>query len=412
MSIRHAALAAFAVVCLSFAAVGSAQPRGHADFTRYYVIGDSLSAGFTNGTLLDRYQRQSFPALLARQAGAASFRQPLVGEPGLIGELTLVSINPLDIKRKAGLGRVAGGQSSTPYNNLAVPIASVGDLLTISGLDSTNNRFYDEILGRHGTAVDQMLGQDPTFVSIWVGNRDALLGISRGLPSSMTPPDEFERDLRELVGKVVDGAPNAGVVIANLPDFLSFPIVTGIPPVVIHPVTGRPVPGADGSPVALLGENGAALPRGSLVNLSAMQYLLLGAGIPADLATLFDRPWVGSGLPTDAVLTPDEIAEIAATIDAYNAAIARVALDYSIPLVDVRSEFRRLGQGVVVGGVRFDLRFLFGGLIGLDGVNPTPLGNVFVANAFIDAINEAWDAGLRRVPIGRDFTPGSSPRGN
>lgn len=410
MSIRHAALAAFALVCLSFAAVDDAQPRGHADFTRYYVIGDSLSAGFTNGTLLDRYQRQSFPALLARQAGATSFRQPLVGEPGLIGELTLVSINPLDIKRKAGLGRVAGGQSPTPYNNLAVPIASVGDLLTISGLDSTNNRFYDEILGRHGKAVDQMLGQDPTFVTIWVGNRDALLGISRGLPSSMTPPDEFERDLRELVGRVVEGAPTAGVVIANIPDFLRFPVATGIPPVVIHPVTGRPVIGADGRPVPLIGENATALPPGSLVNLSAMQYLLRGAGIPAELAPLFDRPWVGSGLSTDFVLTPDEIAEISATIDAYNAAIARVALDHSIPLVDMRSEFRRLGDGVIVGGVRFDLRFLFGGLIGLDGVNPTPLGNVFVANAFIDTINEAWDAGLRRVPIGRDFTPGSTRR--
>lgn len=407
MSRRHAALAAFVVVCLSLVPDGSAQPRGSASFERYFVIGDSLSAGFTNGTLLERYQKSSFPALLARQAGAATFRQPLVGEPGLVGELTLVRFNPLDIQRKSGLGRVIGGSSAEPYNNLAVPIATVGDLLAISGLDSTNNRYYDEILGRHGTAVEQMLEEDPTFVTIWVGNRDALRGITSGLPHAMTPPDEFERDLRQLVSRIVSEAPAAGVVIANIPDLLRFPVATGVPPVVIHPTTGRPVLGADGRPVALLGEDGP-LPSDALLNLGATRYLIRGAGIPAELAPLFDRPWVGGGLPTDVVLTPDEIAEVASTIDAYNDSIARVARDFSLPLVDMRAEFRRLGEGVVVGGVRFDMRLLFGGLIGLDGVNPTPLGNVFVANAFIRTINGAWGTEIEPVSIGRDFNP--SPR--
>ncbi len=406
---RASGLAAFMVVCLALCLASSAQPRGHADFTRYFAIGDSFTAGFTNGTMVERYQRSSFPALLARQAGSPVFRQPLIAAPGLISELELVGINPLDIKRKQGGGRLIGGQSPVPNNNLGVPIARIRDILSISGLDSTNNLYYDDILGRHGKAIDQMVDQKPTFVTIWAGNRDALVGVTQGRPILMTPVPEFERDLRELLTRVVEGAPNAGIVIANIPDFTRFPVATGIPPFVIHPVTGRPVLGADGRPLTLLGEF-APLPPDALVNLKAMIYILRGAGIPLELAPLFNRPDVGDTLADEFVILREERIEVEATIAAYNEVIARVAQEHSIPLVDTNALFHELEGGVVVGGVRFDLRFLFGGLIGLDGVSPTPIGNAFVANAFIDTINEAWDARIDHVSLGRDFNP-VNPRG-
>ena len=43
-------------------------------------MGDSLTAGFTNGSLVFTHQQFSWPALLARQTGTsiASFQQPYI----------------------------------------------------------------------------------------------------------------------------------------------------------------------------------------------------------------------------------------------------------------------------------------------------------------------------------------------
>src|SRR5262245_27871411 len=83
-------LLALATVALSGAA--SAQ-----SFDVYVSIGDSLAAGFTNGALVENHQRVSVPALIARQAGAPNFEQPLVGAPGIPAELGLVSLVPVVI---------------------------------------------------------------------------------------------------------------------------------------------------------------------------------------------------------------------------------------------------------------------------------------------------------------------------
>ena len=44
-----------------------APARAQVSFTVYVSVGDSLAAGFSNGTLVETHQRNSVPALLARQ---------------------------------------------------------------------------------------------------------------------------------------------------------------------------------------------------------------------------------------------------------------------------------------------------------------------------------------------------------
>ena len=61
----------------------------------YVSLGDGLAAGLSNGSLVEAHQRVSVPALIARQARVDGFEQPLVGDPGIPAELSLVSLAPV-----------------------------------------------------------------------------------------------------------------------------------------------------------------------------------------------------------------------------------------------------------------------------------------------------------------------------
>src|ERR1700730_6219691 len=64
-----------------------------ADLTRLVVVGDSLSAGFQNHSLLDVQQVNGYASLVAKQA-RTSLPLPLIMAPGIPSVLTIVSIGP------------------------------------------------------------------------------------------------------------------------------------------------------------------------------------------------------------------------------------------------------------------------------------------------------------------------------
>src|SRR5690606_13533204 len=56
---------------------------GDADFTSYVAIGNSLTAGYMDGTVYASGQANSFPSMLAQQfslVGGGSFTQPYYGD--------------------------------------------------------------------------------------------------------------------------------------------------------------------------------------------------------------------------------------------------------------------------------------------------------------------------------------------
>src|SRR5256885_4607876 len=121
----------FAVALLALgwaAAPGAAQTN----FTTYVSVGDSLAAGFESNSLVVTHQNRSVPALIARQAGVQGFQQPLVSEPGIPAELTLVSLVPVPVvaPKSASTGAPRNLTLARPYNNLAVPGATSVDALT------------------------------------------------------------------------------------------------------------------------------------------------------------------------------------------------------------------------------------------------------------------------------------------
>ncbi|HEY2943311.1 MAG TPA: hypothetical protein VGN09_12830, partial [Vicinamibacteria bacterium] len=71
-------------VLLFLAAFFAAAPVGaQTNFSIYVALGDSLTAGISNGALVETHQRRSYPALIAAQAGVSAFEQPLISEPGI-----------------------------------------------------------------------------------------------------------------------------------------------------------------------------------------------------------------------------------------------------------------------------------------------------------------------------------------
>jgi len=70
---------------VAFLAVGlhlDAQQGAKLDTTSFIVVGEGLAAGMADFSLREVYQKNSFPAVMARQMGTA-FPQPLVEAPGI-----------------------------------------------------------------------------------------------------------------------------------------------------------------------------------------------------------------------------------------------------------------------------------------------------------------------------------------
>ena len=364
-------------------AVLAAAPAAHAqtNFGVYVALGDSLTAGVESGSLVATHQANSFPAQIARAAGLVGFEQPLVSEPGLPPELTLVSLSPgpVIIPKASTPGSPTNLALPRPYNNLGVPGADSFDIIhTVTDGGGS----HDLILRGMGTAVQQAVALRPTFITVWIGNNDVLGAAVSGRAiegETLTPVALFRAHYQQLVeGLTTTGA---FIVASNIPDVTSIPFVTTIPPVVVDPATRQPLL-VNGLPVPLLGPNGP-LASNAFVTLNASSLLAQGIGIPTSVG--------GSGLslPDSVVLDANEVAAIQDHVAGYNQAIREMAGAAGIAILDINAVLHEFASGGrIVGGVRLTSDFLTGGIFSYDGVHPTDLGYAVVANEWIRVINE------------------------
>ena len=418
---RFAAALAILALCL-VPQTAAAVDTGSANFTRYVALGDSLTAGFCSGGLVRNCQLGSYPLLIfaqvtdrSPQEAAGIFQQPLVSTPGLSGQA--VCRNPASPLAPCGvlhLVSLAGpaptilpipGQAvpqnltlQRPYDNMGVPGATVHDLLaTLSG------GFHDLILrGLGATQLQQGLSLQPTFVTLWIGNNDALGAATAGDDRLLTPAAQFDAEYRVIAAAIA--GTGAKMAIANIPDVTSIPFVTTVSRFVPNPATGQPVL-INGQPIPLIGEDGP-LQSGDFVLLSATTEIAAGRGIPAAIG--------GSGIPLseNAVLTAGEAAVIRDRVAQYNATIAAVVQQHGAAFVDANAFLNDVrAHGLNIGGVTYNSAFLTGGLFSYDGVHPTAFGYAYIANLFIDAINAKFGGNIEPVDL-YPFVFGTNGIGN
>jgi phospholipase/lecithinase/hemolysin len=380
--------ALFHIVIALSAMIVAAAPAwaGAVDLSRLVVVGDSLSAGYQNGSLHEAHQPHGYAALVAARAGA-DLKLPLIAAPGIPSVLTLVSAGPPPlIVRAPGVstGRV---DPSTQTTNLAVPGHNVSDALTTRP-DVPLDSLTDLVLGLPGlfegisrSQVEWAEHLAPSAILAWIGNMDALAAALTADASVLTPPAVFEARYAELMRRLA--ATGARLVVANIPDVTVIPFLT--PAVdVLEEVAAQ-----------------SHLPIGVLQDLLGIRS---GDYVTPDAFTLIPgilmNPASGP-LPDNVVLTVAEIAAIRCATAAYNTVIAAQAGQHGAALVDVHALAERLDRrGYEVNGRRLTTAFL-GGLFSLDGVHPTNTGYAVIANEVIHEINRTFGAGLSPVNVSR-----------
>ncbi len=368
---------------------------GNADFTNYVSLGDSLTAGFMSGGLVEDVQAHSYPLHIFVQATsrpASAFEQPTVSAPGIPALLQLNSLAPLIVAPAGGIGSPTNLTLPRPYSNMAVPGAEVDDVLNTV---TDGGGLHDLILRGLGTQLQQAVALGPTFATVWIGNNDALAAATSGVVIegvTLTSAANFEQKYRAIVG-VLAGA-GVQMALGNISDVTAIPFVTTIAPIVVNPATSQPVL-IGGNVIPLIGPDGPLVPGRDFVLLSATAELAGGRGIPVALG--------GSGQPlsNQSVLSGAEATAINARIGQFNSVIRAVANETGSALVNFNSIFNNIAaNGLGLGGIGFSTSFLTGGLFSFDGVHPTPLGYAISANSFIRAINTTFGANIPPVGLG------------
>ncbi len=405
------------ITCL-VALLAATPAMAQVDFTSYVALGDSLTAGFASGSLMDWYQERSYPAVLAHQAGAPIFEQPTISEPGLPAILELVSLLQDGQLRPtiAPVGLIPGLPSNAfypdIYNNLGIPGANLYDMLFRTGdLENFNpaNAMFDIILRDNlHTALEFAIGAQPTFVTVWIGNDDVLGAVVAGTAIdgvTMTPVEMFALLYNNAIGALATNT-SADIVLINIPYSTETPFATSLDPFVDIPDLGR---------WYLMADTGV-LTDDDLVTLFGGLLIAQGYGLPGG-PPLPDNLDFLTGNP-GYVLRPDEVATINDRIDAYNAIIGDVGALYGYPVFDVNAFFADLVSGrelPLFGGIELTADFLLGGIFSYDGLHPQNIGNALVANELVQFINAEFGDSIPQVNMAEVLfegdwqTPGISP---
>jgi hypothetical protein len=434
--LRVAALAGVAVLgaCVGDGdeLITTAPPAGVEMFTRYVSLGNSITAGFQSAGLNDSLQVRAYPVLLAARAGA-TFNAPLIARPGC----------PRPYTAYLGItGRLGTADSCVRINNprvtnnLAVPGARIADLLQFpsGSLASLNT-----LLVGPRTQVRAMIEARPTFVSVWVGNNDALeatlggiLGPrAAGADSSLTPLAAFTTRLNALVDSIKVAAPQGAMLIGVVNAIQGAPLIQ--PGAYFYlardPATGRfngkPV-NANCSPVTALGQ-----PNPLAANMVSFQ-IIGDAAFPEincdPAAYPVNDPRRGAYL-----LDTAEQAIVTARVTAFNNAIQAAAtannwlyvdpnpiLGQYLSEKDTNGRYQRIrkcqalpaalasGSAAAIqaavltscpvppsGSTQpFAAPNFFGTLISFDGVHPSSEAHVILAGRFAAAINTKYGTTL------------------
>lgn len=347
-------------------------------FATTVVIGDSLSAGFQNGSLLDSQQPHGWASLVAIQANF-HLTLPLIAPPGAPAVLQLVSLGPPPVITQ--VSGVTSGRDNPEVQptDLAVPGHLLGDLInrTPSIVPTSDEDIITDLvlgfpIGNDKSQMQKAIELTPTALFVWIGNNDALVADESGTPSSMTPVATFAQQFHLLLS-TLHSQTQATLIIGNIPDVTVVPYLTTATTIIAQVATQTGLSQAQVS-------TALGIQSGDLINATGLSQVQ--TAVAAILQGQTPTPLTDAGF-----LNTSEIAEVQSTVAQYNAAIANEVSAAGGVLVDMHSFIQNLAQnGVTFNNYHATTAFL-GGLFGLDGIHPTNTAYALIANEFIDTLN-------------------------
>lgn len=410
---------------------------GDANFSKMIAVGGNYLAGYQDGALYEKGQRLSIPALLAEQfklVGGPMFNQALMPDNNGLGvnsklwESWFVTPSHLGYKTSclgvtalSPLKNTISTNSATPYltgmagnsvQNLAIPYATVADYLDpafgYSSLTGNTNPYYARIASDPGvsTLYEDARQQNATFITAWLGMEDIYNFASKGGTGAAIPSaTSFSNYLDTILGGLtVNGAKG---VIANIPDFRSFPyysLVAWDNAVLIRQTqvdSLMDIYTSSGLPqlVFQLGRNGFVIDDaasiGGVRQIHAGEYITLS--VPIDSMKCYKYGLFFETINDRYVLDSSEVYEIDQAISSYNSVIAQKASQYNLAFVDMNSYMKTVATGIKWNGADFNMTFVSGGFLSLDGYHPNQKGYSLIANQFIKAINTKYNAFIPEV---------------
>ena len=364
-----------------------ATPGGN--FTTTWFLGDSITAGFQSGSLIDTSQPNGWAPLVAKQVNF-SITLPLIASPGAPNQLTLVHLGPPPVLGQ--LSGVSAGRDNPTVQptDVAVPGAVLNDVLNAqptANPTTGQGTLNTLILGYPGIAAGRFLGQaqlaanaKPTTIFLWIGNNDALAGATSGSPLLLTPLSSFTTQYQTLITYLTNNT-TAHLVIANIPD------VTALPSLQPAAAILAQYSAATSIPVATLSLTFGIVPGDLVTQQGLTEITAILAG--TQKSTLSDA----------GVLTAAEATTVRTMVNSYNSVIASNATASGATLVDINALFASItASGITLNGVPGNASFL-GGFFSLDGVHPTNTGYAIIADKFIDTMNTAFKTTVADVNV-------------
>jgi hypothetical protein len=307
------------------------------------------------------------------------------------------------------------------------------------------------VIGDAASALDN----GGTFLIFWLGNDDVLgyatNGANQNDPTKpITSEGAFSTAYNTALTALLGVDASVKGVVANIPDITSLPYFTTVPykPIPLDQPTATQLTTdlANNYNAFLTGMVGATVITQEEANKRMLTFVAGANSIVIDDETLTDldtymagpyaglKPYrrarqttaadlvvlpaaavLGTLVGNDAtkingvtvplsdtyILLPGEITEVQSRIDAFNGIIADAVADNSarLALIDVNEILAALktsgATGVTVNGLAITATISppYGGF-SLDGIHPNARGNAYLANKFIEVINEKFDANV------------------
>jgi hypothetical protein len=402
----------------------TAPVQGEMNPTRFVMIGGGHAGGYMDDALTHEGQLNSVANIIAEQfksVGGGSFNQPLISQNSI--GISLTNLAPFklgyktDCKNVTSLSpiRIAtGGDLSVFNDNLYLASNKFGNfgipgmkLLDVSSTSFANvNPFFKRMTSSTSSSVlDNVMGVDPTFFSIFLGIEDVMDyaksgGKNNNLPSTAT----FETAYNNLVQVLT--ANGAKGVVATIPDVTQMPYFTTIPWNGLN---------LDESNVTTL--NNIYNPLGFFFELGSNPFMIEDpAANDFGVRQLLDGEMILLSVPLDSVkcnqmgvlfplrtefvLTLSEIETLRNQIAAYNTIIKTIASQNNLAVVETDKFAQNLTDGFVYNGISMSAKFVSGGAYSLDGIHYNAKGNALLANEFIKAINKKYKSTLHQVNAG------------
>jgi lysophospholipase L1-like esterase len=311
--------------------------------------------------------------------------------------------------------------------NLAVPGARLQDLFTLPA-EAGPRTLYTLITGGR-SQVRAMIEAEPTFVSVWIGNNDALLAatggrlgpIAAGADSALTRLAPFTANLAALADSIKASGAQGALLVGVVDPVVSVPLLQ---PGAYFFLARDPATGlfrgkqvnANCSPVTALGQ-----PNPLSANLVSFQ-------IASSAATEINCDPAAAQLGGQFLLDAAEIALVRTRVAQFNAAIQAVAAANNWAYVDPNPLFAQLAaQTTTVSGQALFQNVrkcqalatattpaaiqsavlrscpvtgptaapnFFGSLFSFDGVHPSTAAHRILAGTFAAAINARYGTQL------------------